>query len=72
MISAVTLGLSGVLLTLWDQLQAAGIDVKALLSDWIPVQYVGLCFVLISVGFGYLRIISTHPWGKPEPQETKE
>jgi hypothetical protein len=69
MISAVGLGVGGVLLTLWDQIQAAGIDVKALLGDWIPVQYVGLAFVVISVAFGYLRIISTNPWGKSEPQE---
>lgn len=67
MISATALGIAGVSLALWDQLQALGVDVKALLGDFIPTQYVGLVFAGLALWFGYLRIKSTVPWGKKEP-----
>ena len=63
LLSSALFTVAGGLLMFYDQLQAAGVDIKALISDHVPTKYVGLVVVGISVAFAWLRIITTTPVG---------
>lgn len=60
---------SSVLVTLYDQLIAVGLNVKTFLPAELPTKYVGVITAVISVIFFYLRMVTTSAIGQGHPTE---
>lgn len=60
---------ASVLVTLYDQLAAVGVDIKAFLPADIPTKWVGIITACISMIFFYLRMVTTSGIGKGHPED---
>lgn len=60
------ISIAGVVLTAKDELAAAGVDLKAVLPDFLPAKFVGLGMIAIAFLFAYCRLITTTPPFKGE------
>lgn len=59
--------IAGAVLSMKDEISAAGLDLKSVVGDWIPAKDVGVVMVGIACMFALLRVVTTTPVFKDKP-----